>query len=85
MILFGHLQIVLLRQLIARFIVVQKVDFVDIDLNTGLISIEKLTKKLDEAVQLDKVPSLLIPVHLAGLAAIWKQLANYLKNMVLKS
>ena len=43
-----------------------KVDFVDIDLNTGLMSIAKLSKKLDEAAELDKVPSLLIPVHLAG-------------------
>ncbi len=43
-----------------------KVDFVDIDLKTGLISIEKLIKKLDNAVALNKIPSLIIPVHLAG-------------------
>ena len=43
-----------------------KVDFVDIDLKTGLISIDKLKKKLEEAFVLDKIPSLLIPVHLCG-------------------
>tara|TARA_B100000989_G_C19531418_1_gene470184 strand:+ start:753 stop:1937 length:1185 start_codon:yes stop_codon:yes gene_type:complete len=43
-----------------------RVDFVDIDLKTGLISIEKLTAKLKEASVKDKLPSLLIPVHLCG-------------------
>ncbi len=43
-----------------------KVDFVDIDLETGLISIEKLINKLEVASGLKKLPSLLIPVHLCG-------------------
>lgn len=43
-----------------------KVDFVDIDLYTGLISIEKLKKKLEEASAIGKLPTLLIPVHLCG-------------------
>ena len=43
-----------------------KVDFVDIDLNTGLISIDHLKSKLINAEKLGKLPKILIPVHLAG-------------------
>ena len=43
-----------------------EIDFVDIDLDTGLMSIEKLTNKLEKAAASNKIPSLLIPVHLAG-------------------
>ncbi len=42
------------------------VDFVDIDEKTGLISIEKLKYKLEKAKQIDKLPKVLIPVHLGG-------------------
>lgn len=43
-----------------------KVDFVDIDLNTYGISIEKLTQKLEYAAKFGKLPKILIPVHFAG-------------------
>lgn len=43
-----------------------KIDFVDIDYKTGLISIEKLIQKLEIASKLNKLPKILIPVHLAG-------------------
>tara|TARA_Y100000589_G_scaffold331148_1_gene383458 strand:- start:922 stop:2094 length:1173 start_codon:yes stop_codon:yes gene_type:complete len=42
------------------------VDFVDIDPNTGLLSISKLEKKLKNALIKNKLPKIIIPVHLAG-------------------
>ena len=42
------------------------IDFVDIDKKTGLISIDKLAQKLEIANSQNKLPSLLIPVHLSG-------------------
>ena len=57
-----------------------KIDFVDIDLNTGLISIEELIKKLDEASRLDKLPSLLIPVHLGGASCDMQAISNLSKK-----
>ncbi len=42
------------------------IDFVDIDKKTGLISIDKLIQKLEIAKLQNKLPSLLIPVHLSG-------------------
>ena len=43
-----------------------KIDFVDIDSNTGLISIELLEAKLSKASKIGKLPKIIIPVHLAG-------------------
>lgn len=43
-----------------------KVDFVDIDENTYNLSIEALSKKLATAKQQNKIPKIVIPVHLAG-------------------
>ena len=43
-----------------------KIDFVDIDANTGLMSIEKLKIKLKNAEKYGKLPKIIIPVHLAG-------------------
>jgi UDP-4-amino-4,6-dideoxy-N-acetyl-beta-L-altrosamine transaminase len=42
------------------------VDFVDIDSNTGLMSVEKLKDKLECAYRDGKLPKIVIPVHLAG-------------------
>ncbi len=42
------------------------VDFVDIDKETGLIDIDDLQNKLEIAKKEDKLPKVLIPVHLAG-------------------
>ena len=44
-----------------------KVDFIDIDSNTWNISIEKLENKLKLAKKNDKLPKLIIIVHLGGL------------------
>ena len=43
-----------------------KVDFVDIDLNSGLISIKSLKSKLEKAKNEKKLPKILVPVHLCG-------------------
>jgi len=43
-----------------------KVDFVDIDPKTGLLSVKELEKKLENAKKNGKLPKILIPVHLAG-------------------
>tara|TARA_B100000965_G_scaffold259391_1_gene218677 strand:+ start:984 stop:2159 length:1176 start_codon:yes stop_codon:yes gene_type:complete len=43
-----------------------KIDFVDIDPKTGLMSIEKLREKLKHAEKFGKLPKIIIPVHLAG-------------------
>ncbi len=43
-----------------------KIDFVDIDPNSGLMSIEKLKEKLSIAALNNKLPKIIIPVHLTG-------------------
>tara|TARA_E500000178_G_C17014277_1_gene752120 strand:- start:1412 stop:2575 length:1164 start_codon:yes stop_codon:yes gene_type:complete len=43
-----------------------KVDFVDINFNTGNIDIEFLKEKLETANKKNKLPKILIPVHFAG-------------------
>ncbi len=43
-----------------------KIDFVDIDPSTGLMSVEELKKKLIVASKKNKLPKIIIPVHLAG-------------------
>ncbi len=43
-----------------------EVDFVDIDPLTGLMSVEALRSKLEVAYCENKLPKILIPVHLAG-------------------
>jgi UDP-4-amino-4,6-dideoxy-N-acetyl-beta-L-altrosamine transaminase len=42
------------------------VDFIDVDPNTGLISIEKLKEKLKQAEIKGNLPKIIIPVHFAG-------------------
>ena len=57
------------------------VGFVDIDPNTGLMSIEKLKEKLRVANKDGKLPKIVIPVHLAGqscdMASIYKLSKEY--------
>lgn len=43
-----------------------KVDFVDIDPETGLMSINALSKKLEIAERDGKLPKVVVPVHLCG-------------------
>ncbi|MDO6444376.1 UDP-4-amino-4,6-dideoxy-N-acetyl-beta-L-altrosamine transaminase [Colwellia sp. 1_MG-2023] len=42
------------------------IDFVDIDKDSGIMSIEALTVKLEEAALNNRLPKVVIPVHLAG-------------------
>ncbi len=56
-----------------------KVDFVDIDLNSGNMSVSALQVKLQWAKQHNCLPKVVIPVHLAGQSCYMKainQLAN---------
>ncbi len=50
------------------------VDFVDIDIKTGLISIEKLQEKLRISELNDKLPKILVVVHLAGSSCDMKKI-----------
>ena len=43
-----------------------KIDFVDINSETNLIDIQLLSKKLDKAEKANKLPKIIIPVHLTG-------------------
>jgi len=58
-----------------------KIDFVDIDLSTGNISIQALQEKLILAKQQNCLPKVVIPVHLAGqscdMEAIFKLSQQY--------
>ena len=58
-----------------------EVDFVDIELSTGLICIEALKEKLEIAEKKGKLPKVLIPVHLGGascdMKSIWELSKKY--------
>ena len=43
-----------------------QVDFVDIDADTGLMSVSMLTEKLEHARKINRLPKVLVPVHLCG-------------------
>jgi UDP-4-amino-4,6-dideoxy-N-acetyl-beta-L-altrosamine transaminase len=49
-----------------------EVDFVDIDLRTGNISVDALAAKLEAAAELRRLPKIVIPVHFAGLSCDMK-------------
>ena len=52
-----------------------KVDFVDIDPATGLMSLQALATKLEQARCTGKLPKVIVPVHLAGSSCAMKELA----------
>ncbi len=56
-----------------------KIDFVDINCNTGLISIPLLKKKLEKAKSENKLPKVIVPVHLAGSSCEMKEIYNLSK------
>lgn len=56
------------------------VDFVDIDRETGLLSVKKLAKKLAEAKQNGTLPKVVVPVHLAGASCDMRAIANLAKQ-----
>lgn len=53
-----------------------KIDFVDIDISTGLIDIKKLEQKLKIAEKEGKLPKVIIPVHLAGASCDMKSIKD---------
>ena len=62
-----------------------EVDFVDIDIETNNISIEKLEKKLRQAKETNTLPKILVPVHMCGFSCdMASKYMNYQKNMVLR-
>ena len=50
------------------------VDFVDIDIETGLMSIVKLKNKLEIAAKEGKLPKILVPVHFSGSSCAMKEI-----------
>ena len=57
-----------------------KVDFVDIDPSTGLMSIDALSRKLQVAEQNSTLPKVVIPVHLAGTSCDMHEIAMLSKK-----
>lgn len=49
-----------------------EVDFVDIDLRTGNMSVDALAAKLEAAEQAGRLPKIVMPVHFAGLSCDMK-------------
>lgn len=52
------------------------VDFVDIEMETGLICTKELRKKLVKAKKDNKLPKVLIPVHLCGTSANMREIGK---------
>jgi UDP-4-amino-4,6-dideoxy-N-acetyl-beta-L-altrosamine transaminase len=61
-----------------------KVDFIDIDPDTFNISIDSLKLKLKKAKQLNKLPKIIVPVHLAGSSCDMKQIYELSKKYKFK-
>ena len=57
-----------------------KIDFVDIDIKTFNISIEKLEEKLIKAKRENKLPKILIPVHMCGQSCDMESIYNLSKT-----
>jgi UDP-4-amino-4,6-dideoxy-N-acetyl-beta-L-altrosamine transaminase len=57
-----------------------EVDFVDIDLQTYNMSIDKLKQKLEEAEKRGKLPKILVPVHLCGQSCEMDEIKNLSKK-----
>ena len=57
-----------------------EVDFVDIDPATGLISLNALEHKLQQAEREDRLPKVLVPVHLCGTSCAMEPIAALSKQ-----
>lgn len=53
-----------------------KIDFVDVEPDTGLMSVKALAAKLQQAAANNTLPKVLIPVHLAGHSCAMQQIAT---------
>ncbi len=56
------------------------IDFVDINLATGNMSVDSLSKKLADAEEKDNLPKVVIPVHLAGQSCDMKSINELSKR-----
>ncbi len=56
------------------------IDFVDIDISTGLISIHLLEEKLRKAKKEKKIPKIIVPVHFAGTSCAMKEIFRLSKE-----
>ncbi len=52
------------------------IDFVDVDAETGLMSVTALANKLQQAAASNSLPKVLIPVHLAGHSCTMQEIAQ---------
>lgn len=52
------------------------IDFVDVDADTGLMSVAALAAKLQQAAANNRLPKVLIPVHLAGHSCAMQEIAQ---------
>ena len=50
------------------------VDFVDIDIETGLMCVKELAKKLEKAKRESKLPKIVVPVHLSSASCNMKSI-----------
>ena len=57
-----------------------QIDFVDIDIHSGLIDIKKLKEKLEISKIANKLPSVLVVVHLAGTSCEMKEIFKLSKK-----
>jgi UDP-4-amino-4,6-dideoxy-N-acetyl-beta-L-altrosamine transaminase len=55
------------------------IDFVDVDATTGLMSVQALATKLQQAAAENRLPKVLIPVHLAGHSCAMQEIAELCK------
>jgi len=55
------------------------IDFVDVDAETGLMSVTALANKLQQAAASNSLPKVLIPVHLAGHSCAMQEIAQLCK------
>ena len=56
------------------------IDFVDINLDTGLMDIEKLSNKLKKARSDNRLPKIVIPVHFAGTSCEMESISKLSKE-----
>ena len=57
-----------------------KIDFVDINPLSGLVNVDNLELKLEDAVKKNKLPKVFIPVHLAGTSCDMERIYNLSKK-----
>ena len=57
-----------------------KIDFVDIDINSGLINVKNLKEKLKISKKENKLPSVLVVVHLAGTSCEMEEIFSLSKE-----